>query len=424
MHCDGIKGLVDGRRGLQAQLLRAWVGVAEPNASVSETSAQPTPKKRKRRLWLKIPIYLMLFVVVLIACVRPFMPRMVRWYVNRTLNQSQIYHGKIGDVDLHLWKGAYAIHDVRLIKMTGDVPVPLFDAKEVDFSVEWKNLIHGKVVGRFALQEPQLNFVAAKSDAESETGAGGPWLQIIQDLFPFDINSAQVNNGAIHFRTYQAKAPVDVYLAQLNATVNNLTNIRNETTPLLTTVDAKAMAMDQAPFEFHMNLNPFSYHPSFHMTARLLGLDVTKINELSLAYGDFDFKRGYFDLVIDVDAKHGAMSGYVKPLFRNLKVFSLKQDLKMDDPIQFFWTALVGGVTQILTNPPRDQFGTLIPFTADEVTETSPDILATIGNILRNAFVRAYLPKLQPGGEAGDAGNLQFSAPSIVSPGAEGEGTQ
>ena len=36
---------------------------------------------------------------------------------------------------MHLWRGAYTIDDVRLIKTTGNVPIPLFSAKRVDFAV-------------------------------------------------------------------------------------------------------------------------------------------------------------------------------------------------------------------------------------------------------------------------------------------------
>lgn len=370
-----------------------------------------TPQKRKRR-WPRRVGYLFLATILLLAIARPMMPWAVRWYVNRTLDQSPIYQGRIGDIDLHLWRGAYSIKDVRLLKTTGNVPVPLFAARQVDFAIEWNNLMHRQVVGQFVMEEPQLNFVAAEEESESQSGAGGPWLKIIDDLFPFRINSARVRNGAVHFRTFSGKRPVDVYLSELNASVENLTNIRSEATPLLTTVKATALAMDQAKFEYNMKLDPFSYRPTFQMATRLIGLDVTKINDLALAYGNFDFKHGYFDLVIEVDAKHGLLSGYVKPLFRDLTVFDLSQDIKDKDPIEFFWTALVGGVTELLTNQRRDQFGTLIPFTAD-TTGTNPDILATLGNVLRNAFVRAYLPKLQ--GPPDDA-FLQFDPPAVSDP--------
>jgi hypothetical protein len=44
------------------------------------------------------------------------------------------------------------------------------------------------------MEEPELNFVDAPSDEEKQTGAGGPWLQMIRKLFPFKINSAVIRN--------------------------------------------------------------------------------------------------------------------------------------------------------------------------------------------------------------------------------------
>ena len=79
--------------------------------------------------------------------------------------------------------------------------------------------------------------------------------------------------------------------------------------------------------------------------------------------------------------------------------------------MQFFWQALLGAATTLLKNQPRDQFGTLIPFTGN-TTGTTTDILATIGNVLRNAFIRAYLPRLESGQEQVEG--LKFEAPSFA----------
>jgi hypothetical protein len=261
--------------------------------------------------------------------------------------------------------------------------------------------------------------VDAPDEGETQTGAGGPWLQMIRDLFPFKINSAIIRNGSVHFRTYQKEKPVDVYLSQVEGSVDNLGNIHNETTPLVSSVQATALVMDQAKLEFKMTLDPFSYKPTFHVVLRLLGLDVTKINDLIRTYGKFDFKRGWFDLVIEADSKEGQLSGYVKPLFRNLKVFSLTQDLKEDNVLQFFWQALVGGITSVFKNQMRDQFGTLIPFSASAGGNTSTDILATLAHLLRNAFVRAYLPSLETSGQTNDG--LTFGPADITDPVSPGE---
>jgi len=347
------------------------------------------------------------------------MPWGVRDYVNRTLDRNQLYSGRIGPVQIHLWRGAYSIQDIELSKTTGNVPVPFFSAKRVDFAVQWRNLVHGKVVARVLMDQPQINFVDSSTAADSQTGAGGPWLQMIQDLFPFKINSAVVRDGSVHFRTFQSQKPVDVYLSQVEAVVDNLGNIRDETTPLVSTVQASALVMDQAKLDFNMTLDPFSYRPTFHMALRLLGLDVTRLNDLALTYGSFDFKRGWLDLVVEADSKEGQLNGYVKPLFRDLKVFSLKQDIKEDNVLQFFWQALVGAVTSVFKNQPRDQFGTLVPFSGDASGATTTDILATIGNVLRNAFVRAYLPRLQSGQQEVDG--LRFEPPDISDPSSSGD---
>jgi len=377
----------------------------------ARASAGATPKGRRR--WRAVGIVL-LVLVGLAAVGRAILPWAVRDYVNRTLDRNPLYHGQIGKVRIHLWRGAYSIQDVRISKVSGNVPVPFFAAPRVDFALEWDALWHRRLVGRVLMQQPELNFVDAPTEGETQTGAGGAWLQLIRDLFPFRINRAIIQNGSVHLRAFQTEKPLDVYLSDVDATIDNLGNIRDFTTPLAATVQARALAMEQAKLDFKMTLDPFSYRPTFHLALRLLGLDVTRLNELALAYGKFDFKRGWFDLVIEADAKEGQLSGYVKPLFRDLKVFDLAKDLEGANVIQAFWQALVGAVTGLLKNQPRDQFGTLIPFSGDYSRTTNTDILATIGNMLRNAFVRAYLPRLESGQESVDG--LQFEAPDITDP--------
>ena len=179
----------------------------------------------------------------------------------------------------------------------------------------------------------------------------------------------------------------------MQASVDDLTNVNDQTKTLLTTVDVRALAMDQADFECNIQLDPFSYRPTFDLTMRLLNLDVTKINALTRTYGSFDFEHGYFDLVVRLTSSEGKIDGYVKPLFRQLTILS-GQDIKEDNVFQVFWEALVGGAEFVLKNQPRDQFGTVIPVSGD-VSRPAPGILPTIGNVLRNAFIRAYLPKLE-----------------------------
>src|SRR5947208_534331 len=146
--------------------------------SQTDEKKAPGEQKKRRSRWRRAGIVL-LFLVILFTAARLAMPYAVRWYVNRTINQTQLYEGRIGPV---------------------------------------------------------------------------------------------------HIRAFHRDPPVDVYLSQLDASIENLTNIRSETAPLVTTINASAMAMDQAKLEYQMKLDPFSYYPSFDLAVRLLGLDVTKTN--------------------------------------------------------------------------------------------------------------------------------------------------
>jgi hypothetical protein len=349
--------------------------------------------------------------------VRLALPRVLLWYVNDTIDRNALYDGNVGDIDVSLWRGAYTIKDIRIDKVTGNVPVPLFAAPRVDLAIEWKALLDRRLVGRIVFDRPELNFVDGSDSSEDQTGSGGPWLSIIRDLFPFKINSAVVHGGSIHFRAFASKPPLDLALTNVEASVENLTNVHDDITPMAATVKATGLALDHARFEYEMRIDPFSYKPTFQLAMRLLGLDVTKLNDLANAYGGVDFEDGWFDLVVELNGREGALDGYVKPLFRHLKVFNPIRDAQDDNPLQYFWEAVVGVAAEILKNQPRDQVATLIPLTGD-VSSPNQDILATIGNVLRNAFIRAYLPRLQ--GVVQDVDGLQFGPGSITDPPAAG----
>jgi hypothetical protein len=361
---------------------------------------------RRRSRWRTAAVPLLVLLVVLVGA-RLALPSVVRDYVNHTLDRSPIYDGTVRDVTLHLWRGAYTIEDVRIVKTTGNVPVPFFAADRLDLSIEWRALMSGEVVGTVRMDRPELNFVDADDDSQDQTGAGGPWLDMLGDLFPFDINSAVIRDGSVHFRAFQTDEPVDVYLSRVEADVANLTNIHEDVTPLFATVTATAVAMDHAHVEYEMSIDPQSYRPTFQLALRLLGLDVTRTNALARAYGKVDFESGRFDLVVEMDAKEGAVTGYVKPLYHDLEVIDLREDLRDRNFLWVFWEAVVGGVTTVFENQPREQLATVIPFSGD-LSAPDTEVLTAIGNLLRNAFVRAYLPELQ--GTPADDRLVRFGA--------------
>jgi hypothetical protein len=352
-----------------------------------------------------------LVLVLAGVAARLYLPYWLHDYVNRTLDQSPDYDGRVGDITVHLWKGAYTINDLKIMKRTNAVPVPFFDSPKVEFTLSWKALLHGAARGKIIMEQPKLNFVQGPTPEETQTGGNQPWLDIINQLYPFRIDRAEVHRGQVHFRAPAMSPPVDVYLADLEAVLTNLTNIENKLDPLVAELSAKGTAMGSGDFSMQLSFDPESHRPSFDLAVRLVDLDVTKLNSLTQAYGDFDFKEGKFDFVTEVSAKDGFMQGYAKPLFRNVTVFNLR-DLQDKDPFHAFWELLVGTVGQVLSNPQRDQFGTRLTIEGD-LENPQTNLMEIIGGVLYNAFVRAYLPRLEGG----------VTPREVVGPGVPGQNT-
>src|SRR5437867_12750781 len=90
-----------------------------------------------KRWWF----WLLIIVVAAFVVVHIMLTIWVRDYVNRKLSEFRGYRAHVAAVTLHLWRGAYQIHKIEIVKTSGEVPVPFFSAPLVDFNVQWKALI-------------------------------------------------------------------------------------------------------------------------------------------------------------------------------------------------------------------------------------------------------------------------------------------
>lgn len=364
-------------------------------------------KKHNHGFWK----WSLLVVAVILIAGRLYLPGWITTYVNQVLQRNSLYQGRIEQIGINLWRGAYEVRGIHISKTSGSVPVPFLTVKRLELSLEWRALLKGSLVGQAVIEEPVINFVDSSSERGRQTGGEGAWMGMLENLFPFRINSVELQNGSIHWRSYEQSVPLNVYLSRVHVSVKDLTNVRDETRPLFATIDATATAMNQAKCECHIQLDPSSYAPTFHLKARILGLDVTLLNEFATHYGALDFERGWFDFVVEADAKSGALSGYAKALFRQLRILDLKSDFADGKILEGIWQGILSAATFLFKNHERDQFGTLIPFQGTIAGSTSSDFLAIVLNLLRNAFIEAYLPRYE--GRPEEQALLEFDNPQF-----------
>jgi hypothetical protein len=88
--------------------------------------------------------------------------------------------------------------------------------------------------------------------------------------------------------------------------------------------------------------------------------------------------------------KNGYITGYVKPLFKDVNVYDPKQDKKKP----FFkklYEGIVEGIGDLFTNKKEDRVATVAQISGP-VSNPNSSIWQILGKAIENAFVKAILP--------------------------------
>ena len=315
------------------------------------------------RINKKWAIVIGILVVVIVA--RLCLPYFVTRYVNKVLADIEGYQGSIEDVDISLWRGAYVIHQLKLEKVDGDVPVPFIDIPRLDLAVEWEALLDGAVVGKIRLEYPKLNFVAGPTEEDTQTGKETDWTEPIKELMPLQINKFEIVRGKISYLDFHADPKVDIAIDSVNAVALNLNNAEDNNERLPSKVRLTGTSVGGGLLEFEADMNILKEIP------------------------DFDVERGTFNLYSEMILLDGDFEGYVKPMMIDMKVLDMEKDSDdKDNVFQMIWEGIAELTSKVLENPPEDQVATRVPITGS-VGNVETDVWTTIITILRNAYIEA-----------------------------------
>ena len=342
-----------------------------------------------RRWWF----WLLIVVIAAFVVAHVYLAIWVRNYINRKLSEIPGYRAHVTAVTLHLWRGAYQIHNIDIKKTSGKVPVPFFSAPLVDLSVQWHALIfEGSAVGNIEIHRGKLNIVNGPTPETRATEVDAPWAQKIKQLYPLKINRFAVHKGEIHYRDFSKEPKVDVPIDHVRMVATNLTNSKKVSKSLIADIRIEGRPLREGDARAQISLDPYAARPTFALNVEVKDMPLVKLNDFAKAYGNFTFEQGTLKLAIEASAKDGAYQGYFEPVFDQMGIFNPAHDA--ENPVSFVWQAILGGLTHIVRNYPKDRFGTRIPFSGT-FEHPSPDIFATVFNAFRNAFVKVFEGKLE-----------------------------
>lgn len=337
---------------------------------------------RKKRSFIIIVV-----VVIALIALRLALPGLVKNYLNDQLADMGDYQGHIADVDIALLRSAYIIHDLEIVKVDETVPVPFFEVQSIDLSVSWRALLSGNVVSDVEFIKPELHFVDGDGKG-SQSGTGTDWRAALQQLVPIRIDRLGIQNGTLHFHNFKSDPNVHLLLTELDGAFTNLSNADRSKDAVQAGFKFAGLLFENANASLQGHLDPLGDFRNFVLNLKITDIELKRINDLSEAYGHFNFESGSGDFIMELEAEEGQLSGYAKPILNNVVIFDLKKDLE-DGVFSAAWDAVVGALGQVFRNQPKDRIASQIEIRGS-MDQKNISVWQAFVSILRNAFVEAY----------------------------------
>jgi hypothetical protein len=328
---------------------------------------------------------------LLLLGARLALPWTVENYVNDRLQALEAYDGSVADIDIKLWRGAYRIDGIRIVKTGGKQPAPFFSSDYIEFSVEWRSLFKGSLVAEGVFGSPVLNLVQGSTQEQSQLGREVNWARQLEELFPFRFNTVQVRQGLVTFRAPGIRTQDALTARAVEGRLSNLTNVADRNQEVFADFEVSGTVLD-APVKIDGRINPLAQHPTFDVNLSLKKVELRKVNPWLREYIKADAQRGDFALYMELAAANGRFKGYAKPLMQNVDILGVGDENK--PALKKLWEGMVELATKVFQNQPRDQVAARVPFSGT-IENPQAGILATVISVLRNAFVGAFAHSLE-----------------------------
>ncbi|HXC62491.1 MAG TPA: DUF748 domain-containing protein, partial [Nitrospiria bacterium] len=138
------------------------------------------------------------------------------------------------------------------------------------------------------------------------------------------------------------------------------------------------------------NFRPEGKSSDFDLNIKIERTQMRSMNDLLRAYGNFDVTAGQFSLYSQLAVRNGEVKGYIKPLFKDMKVYDKRQD-KEKSAFHKLYERLVGGVAKLLKNTPTDEVATKTEVSGP-LENPKFNTGETVVNLIKNSFFKAILP--------------------------------
>ncbi len=307
-----------------------------------------------------------------------------RWYARREFGDLRGYSGRVADVRASLLPPS--LHAERLVIVQepgGHWSAPLLYVERADVAVEWKELLHGRLVAVASLDRPKVNAVEDERTRSSGPSQAPDVGSELARMAPLRVDVLRVHDGALDFVTRPSEVEVWVHAVQMS--VENLA-----TRPRLSRGEPARMQLTgevqhSGALAVTAQVYPWEQRLTFAGRAELRHFSAADIQSLGGRTADVKPSSGSIDVLAEFRCQDGALSGGVKPVTHHLTFEPANTDL---------WSRIKSSLADVTmdvlgrkgSSSEGGEVATVIPIRG-RITDPKAQAWPTLLGIVRNAFV-------------------------------------
>jgi hypothetical protein len=294
------------------------------------------------------------------------------------------FKGALGlaDIDLSYFKPITNRENISVQKGT-------FSAKgEMEYASDDTKTIHFK---ELRIADMDVDYIHLPQTAAEEKERIHETVQTAKELSNKPSSKIRVDlmriEGTLGYEDRTRNPNYRLFFDQFEGTLKNFSNQFSEGEAKL---EMKGKFMGTGDTVITGTFRPETKSPDFEVNVAIENTQMPPMSDLFRAYGNFDIKAGLFSFYSELRIKNNTITGYVKPLFKDMKVYDRRQ-YKEKNVFHKLYVGLVGGISKLLENRAHDEVATKTNISGpleNPKTSTAQIIL----NLITNAFIKSILP--------------------------------
>ena len=201
------------------------------------------------------------------------------------------------------------------------------------------------------------------------------------------IDRGKILNSEVGFVNEAVQPAYRVFFTDTNIGLENFSNQLSEGTAY---IKLTGKFMGSGLTQLSGTFRPEITSPDFDLQVRMVKAKMKSMNDILRAYGNFDVTNGVFSFFTELKVKDGQISGYAKPLFKDVDVYNAEQD-QDKGLLQKLYEGALNDVTDILANVPRNEVATKVDISGS-VKNPKMNTWDVVAGLIQNAFFKAILP--------------------------------